>query len=257
MNWINLNIQTLDSENFLGSEPVDRATWLCLLRYCIGQENGGIITDCLDWGDRKWQQLVRVTKKEATRQCDLWSWDGKTLIVWGYPVEKEDEIQQKRERAKTNGALGGRPRKAKVETEIGTDKKPTLVISAKAEGERKGKEVEERECAGEKARQIVDAYPRREKVAECLSIVSKHLDEGEDFEAMLSGTKACAAVIRTLPSAHLNRYVPSAGAFFLGKRWKDDPETMKRQGNQASGQGQMDLEDAKKLLGRRAKYLHD
>jgi hypothetical protein len=144
MNWLNLNIQTLDSENFLGSEPVDRATWLCLLRYCIGQENGGIIVDCSDWGDRKWQQLVRVTKKEAMRQCDLWAWEGNDLIVWGYPVEKEDEVQQKRERAKTNGAKGGRPKKTNVETQTETYEKPTLVNSAKAEGERKekGKEGE-------------------------------------------------------------------------------------------------------------------
>ena len=144
MNWLNLNIQTLDSENFLGSEPVDRATWLCLLRYSIGQENGGIIADCREWGDRKWQQLVRVTKKEAMRQCDLWAWNGNDLIVWGYPVEKEDEIQQKRERAKTNGAKGGRPKKTNEGTESETNEKPTLVNSAKAEGERKekGKEVE-------------------------------------------------------------------------------------------------------------------
>ena len=115
MNWLNLNIQTLDSENFLGSEPVDRATWLCLLRYCIGQENGGIIADCREWGDRKWQQLIRVTKKEAVRECDLWSWEGRDLIVWGYPVEKEEEIQLKRDRAKTNGAKGGRPKKTNQE----------------------------------------------------------------------------------------------------------------------------------------------
>jgi hypothetical protein len=144
MNWLNLNVQVLDSENFLGSDPVDRATWLCLLRYCIGQENAGVIAECKDWADRKWQQLVRVTKKEAERKCDLWAWHGETLTVWGYPAEKEDEIQQKRERAKTNGAKGGRPKT----TDTVTQKKPTLVHSAKAEGERKGKEGE-REGEGE------------------------------------------------------------------------------------------------------------
>ncbi len=136
MNWLNLNVQTLDSEEFLGSDPIDRATWLCLQRYCIGQENGGSIEACKDWSDRKWQQLVRITKKEADRKCDLWSWCGNTLIVWGYPSEKETEVRQKRDTAKTNGAKGGRPKK----TDIITDEKPTLVNSAKAEGERKGKE---------------------------------------------------------------------------------------------------------------------
>jgi hypothetical protein len=136
MNWLNLNVQILDSENFIGSDPTDRATWLCLLRYCIGQENMGTIPDCAEWADRKWQQLVRITKKEAGRKCDLWSWDGNTLIVWGYPVEKEQEVQEKRERARTNGAKGGRPKL----TDTGTHEKPTLVNSAKAE--EKGKEGE-------------------------------------------------------------------------------------------------------------------
>jgi hypothetical protein len=142
MNWLNLNIQTLDSENFIGSDPVDRSTWLCLLRFCIGQENSGVIANCGAWADRKWQQLVRITKKEAMRQCDLWEWDGDSLIVWGYPDEKQDEIQMKRERAKTNGVKGGRPKNTNVET----NGKPTLVNSAKAEGEgerkEKGKEGE-------------------------------------------------------------------------------------------------------------------
>jgi len=151
MNWLNLNIQTLDSENFLGSEPIDRATWLCLLRYCIGQENGGIIEECLQWGDRKWQQLVRITKKEATRKCDLWEWDGDTLIVWGYPNDKEHEIKHlrsigkqtseaKKAAAKANGAKGGRPTinptENPTETQQETQTKPI---------ERKGKEVEGKE----------------------------------------------------------------------------------------------------------------
>jgi len=134
MNWLNLNIQTLDSENFIGSDPVDRSTWICLQRYCIGQENGGVIPNCKDWPDRKWQQLVRITKKEALHGCDLWSWDGDSLILWGYPSEKEDEVKTKRDRAKTNGAKGGRPKK----TDVGLEKEPTLVNSAKAERNEKG-----------------------------------------------------------------------------------------------------------------------
>ena len=253
MNWLNLNIQTLDSENFLGSEPVDRATWLCLLRYCIGQENGGIIADCREWGDRKWQQLIRVTKKEAVRECDLWSWEGRDLIVWGYPVEKEEEIQLKRDRAKTNGAKGGRPKKTNQGSDEETNQEPTLVNSAKAERNEKGKEVEieERERVGAKAHQIVEAYPRREKTASALGIVRTHLLGGDSFEAMLSGTKACAAVIRTLPSGASNRYVPGAEAFFLQKRWQDDPETLRRQGESKTGAGKLDDEEVLRQLGGR------
>lgn len=99
---------------------------------------------------------------------------------------------------------------------------------------------------------IVDAYPRREKVAECLAMVAKHLADGEDFEAMLAGTRACAAVIRTLPSGHLNRYVPSAGTFFTDKRWKDDPETLRRQGSPTTGQAKIADDEIDRMLGRRA-----
>jgi hypothetical protein len=152
MNWLNLSIQTLDSENFLGSDPTQRATWLCLLRYCIGQENGGTITGCAGWADRKWQQLVRVTRDEVQSACDLWQWDGETLIVWGYPIEKEEEVQRnresgarggikggrstseaKKEAAKSNGSKGGRP-KTQSETQSRTE--------SETQTERKGKEEE-------------------------------------------------------------------------------------------------------------------
>lgn len=109
----------------------------------------------------------------------------------------------------------------------------------------------------ETAKRIVDAYPRREKVVEAMRLVDAQLAEGEDPEAMLAGTKACAAVLRTLPSGPMNRFAPGALSFFRDRRWADDPATMKRQGNRDSGQGQMDLEEAKKQLGGRAVYLDE
>lgn len=122
MNWINLNVTVIDSEEFLGADPVERATWLCLLRYCIGQENGGRIEGAKAWKDRKWQQVVRVTAREVMAVCDLWEWDGDDLVVAFYPSEKELEVQHlrsvgkqtseaKRAAAKANGAKGGRPPK--------------------------------------------------------------------------------------------------------------------------------------------------
>jgi len=111
--------------------------------------------------------------------------------------------------------------------------------------------IERERARGEKAQTIVSAYPRQEKLASALRIVDQHLAEGENFEAMLSGTKAAAAVIRTLPSGARNRYVPSAESFFLQKRWQDDPETFKRQGD-ARGQSQpLSDEEVDELLGGR------
>lgn len=103
MNWININVAVLDSEEFLGAEPTQRATWLCLLRYCAGQENGGCIAGAREWKDRKWQQVVRVTGKEVADACDLWSWDGDDLIVFAYPKDKEEEVKQKREAGRRGG----------------------------------------------------------------------------------------------------------------------------------------------------------
>ena len=65
MNWININTDTLRSEEYLGAEPVERATWLNLLAWCCAQENGGEIENCREWKDRKWQQLCGVTKTEV------------------------------------------------------------------------------------------------------------------------------------------------------------------------------------------------
>lgn len=156
MNWINLNITTLDSEEFLGATPAQRATWLCLLRYCVGQENGGRISDAKPWKDRKWQQVVRVRQREISSGCELWTWHGDDLIVTFYPEDKEAEIKRlrevgkqsseaKRAAAKSNGTKGGRPKdnptenrtenptKNPAETQQKTQAKPI-------EGERKEKE---------------------------------------------------------------------------------------------------------------------
>jgi hypothetical protein len=100
MEWLNLHASMLDSEQFIGAEPVDRATWLCLLRYCAGQENAGIIRDCQQWGDRKWQQLARVTLLEVRRESALWEWQQNDLRVWAYPVDKEMEVQRLRRQSK-------------------------------------------------------------------------------------------------------------------------------------------------------------
>jgi len=104
MNWLNLELTTLRSERFLGSEPVERATWLCLMAYCADQENGGVFESCGEWGDRKWMQLVGVTAKEVRAPSDLWSWDGHTLIVWGYPEKKQAEVQRLRDQARNAAA---------------------------------------------------------------------------------------------------------------------------------------------------------
>ena len=136
MEWLNLHTSVLDSPAVLGEEPLNRATWIFLLRYCIGQENNGRISGAVSWGDRKWQQLVRVTLAEVKAESSLWEWRGDDLVVSMYPVEKEREVKRKRAAARRNGNQGGRPKK----TNVGYSEKPTLVNSPKAEGEGEGKD---------------------------------------------------------------------------------------------------------------------
>jgi hypothetical protein len=147
MEWLNLHTSQLDSPTVVGAQPIDRATWLFLLRYCCGQENGGVIEGAGAWGDRKWQQLARVTLAEVRRDSELWTWEGENLRVMLYPNERENLLKNKREagrlgglaktKAKTkavqeNGARGGRPRQGLTDANLSTNQSTT-------EAETKGK----------------------------------------------------------------------------------------------------------------------
>jgi hypothetical protein len=138
--WLNLHISVLDSPQVLRCDPVRRATWLFLLRYCISQENGGVIEDCAAWGDTSWQQIVRVKLREVRAESPLWTWEGDNLRVTFYPSEKESEVQAKRtggtyggkaateakaQAARENGRKGGRP-KTQAETQAPETQEPKL-----------------------------------------------------------------------------------------------------------------------------------
>lgn|SRR5574337_586872 len=110
MDWLNIHVSVLDSAEFLGSDPVERATWLCLLRYCAGQENGGRIVGARSWKDRQWQQVCRVTQDEVGEGSRLYGWDGDDLVVRLYPVEKEAEVAAKRAGGRRGGLASARSR---------------------------------------------------------------------------------------------------------------------------------------------------
>lgn len=135
MDWLNLHISTIDSPEATVCDPVRRATWVWLLRFCIGQENGGRIKGCRAWGDTTWQQMAKVRLREVSAESTLWHWDGDDLAVHFYPAEKEAEVQAKR----ANGRRGGRPRNH-MDNHMVSDSETTRFDSA--ETERKGKEGE-------------------------------------------------------------------------------------------------------------------
>ena len=147
MNWLNLEIHTLRSPAYMGSDPTERATWLNVLAYCAQQENGGRIEGAAEWKDRQWQQLCGVTLREVTRASQLLTWDGQDLVVWAFPFQKQKEVQARRRVAARNGRHGGRPHNPTPEPTL----KPTLVSGRnprpKTEGE--GEIEGEREREGE------------------------------------------------------------------------------------------------------------
>jgi hypothetical protein len=117
MLYMSLRCADLGAPEFIGAEPVDRATWICLIRYCAEQENGGVIRDCADWKDRQWQQAAGVFLAEVERTCALWIREGKSIRVWAYPIEQ----QEKYEAARKSGKKGAKKRWGKP----GSGKPPT------------------------------------------------------------------------------------------------------------------------------------
>jgi hypothetical protein len=107
MKWLNIEIEILRGSEYLGAEPLERATWLSLMGWCAAQENGGTIPDCIGWGSRKWQQLCGVTKEEVEIGSELYSFEDGSLYVHFYPITQQAAVKAKREA----GKKGGRPKK--------------------------------------------------------------------------------------------------------------------------------------------------
>lgn len=166
MEWINLHLSTLRSEVFIGAEPVERATWLCLLGYCCGQENSGRIEACRDWKDRRWQQVAGVTRAEVMRESGLWKWESDSLVIAFYPLEQETNLRRRRATARTNGRSGGRPPARFTETDVGshvgTDEEPTLVPTSEPavnpDGKRKEREWNGIEYVNARASESLSAH---------------------------------------------------------------------------------------------------
>ena len=127
MEYMNVPTALFSSPEFIGAEPIQRATWIALLAWCCTQENGGIIEGCRSWGMRRWMQTCGVMDKEVMNGGELYHFDGDNLVVFGYPGGVQELLERKRVIARENGKLGGRPKKTHVETDMETEEKPTLV----------------------------------------------------------------------------------------------------------------------------------
>ena len=140
MKWLNIEISILRSPDYVGAEPVERATWLNLLAYCADQENGGVIRNCRSWKCRQWQQTCGITSAEAQLEAQLYQWCGDDLLVCHYPVSKEAELRAKREAGAKGGKASGRARsEAQLEAVLEAD------LERKGKGKGNGKEMEDGE----------------------------------------------------------------------------------------------------------------
>ena len=110
MNWLNIYIPNIRAPEFLGCDPVARATWFCVLAYCADQENGGTLSGAKAWKDRQWQQLCGVTLAEVNAASPLLSWNGDDLLVWSYPTSAEAVLTAKREGGRKGGLTSAKSR---------------------------------------------------------------------------------------------------------------------------------------------------
>ena len=103
MRYLNILVSNLMSEEFIGSTPTNRATWLCLMRYCAVRENGGIIRDCGDWPNRKWVQICGVGKAEVEKPSKLWKRKNGKIVLKFYPKPQEKVTKILRKSGKLYG----------------------------------------------------------------------------------------------------------------------------------------------------------
>ena len=229
MDWLNLHTSVLDSPEVIGAEPIERATWLMLMRYCIGQENSGRILGAKTWGDRKWQQIVRVTLSETQATTQLWGWDGEDLVVTHYPLEKEKIVkgarvggqaktQAKTQASRTNGQGGGRP-KTQAITQGKTQQKGR---EGKVNG-MEGNGTEATAAQHEMIEMIRQAYPRRTHIRETLVEIAKACKRSGDVDAVLDGTLAIARVVEGWTENERLQFLKKPPEFFAGDHWRDDP----------------------------------
>jgi len=223
MNWLNLSTKDLTSPAFLGCEPTDRATWLCLMAYCAIQETGGVIEGCGGWGDRMWQQVVGITKAEAHREVSLWSWEDDDLTVNLYPVGQEDVVKAKRQGGVTRAQQAGKEREKKRK---GKERSPSRAPSRTPS--RTPTSVAEIES-------IYQLYPRKMAKKAALKAIESAL-KTVSVEDLTEAVKSFATCVEGRDS----QFVPYPASWFNAGRWTDDREEWARIGRDRPRQPNLD-----------------
>ena len=185
MNWLNIETKTLRAPEYIGSDPVHRATWLNLLGYCAEQENGGVIDGAKSWKDRQWMQTCGVTFDEVNSPSSLWDWEGDSIVLWNYPVTKEEEVKAKRDAGKKGGKASGQARR-EAQLEAASEAQLEAELERKGK-ERKGKRKEEKgnanASAAAKPKRVSKAQPIDDEHLANLQAQYPHAKVREQFAA--------------------------------------------------------------------------
>jgi hypothetical protein len=231
MKFFAVQTEDLESEQFIASTNDQLATWLLVHKVCSNQCNGGVIANAEALPERYWQRHG-IDLNILTNPSPLWGWEGGNLILSFYDIVGQEIYLKKVE----GGRKGGRNRKkgpAGSSAESSSDRTPSSTPNTP--DPHNPTHTTPPDKTEPDFQSIVGAYPRREGVAEALRYVSDSVANGADPAAILTGTRAIAAVIQQLPSGHHNAYVVSAKTFFKNERWRDDPQTWLRQGTAKNG----------------------
>jgi len=234
MKWLNIDIASLRSPDFIGADPTARATWLCLLGYCVDQENSGIIEDCESWGDRRWMQTCAVTRTEIDASKPLVNWNATALHVAFYPIEQESKTIANR----NNGLKGGRPKqKSEIEPTIEPQENHMvnhMVQSGVNVKEGKGKESKEKksntlltEVNIELESQFItfwNLYPRKDGKKQAFEKFKKAI-KNHGFQKIMDG------LIVYLPLAEVSGmlYTKQPASWLHAERFLDDPVSVQKQ----------------------------
>lgn len=185
MEYINIPLYVIRSNEYIGADPTQRATWLSLVAWSCDQENMGRIAGARSWGDRRWMQSCGVMASEVAESCGLFRWDGDDLVISFYPADAQREIERKREIARANGRKGGRKPSSEPipETNVGSNvgNQPRIANEAPSESEKKGKE-KKGNIGGETT--TVDDTPEEEPPAAPVLPPTPH----ESFPGLSPGT---------------------------------------------------------------------
>ena len=104
MDWVPIKVQDLRTPQFLSASQADRGTWLSLLAYCAGAENGGRIKGMGEWTPQTVERVIGIGLADVETESALWSWDGVDLVVLNYPHDAERRVEASRVAGKRGAA---------------------------------------------------------------------------------------------------------------------------------------------------------